>query len=95
MEGQNLLLGEIWWKIVCFIAIKDSDEPENHWTVWSDDMDSEWFGKYPVDERTKEIALQLKKINEMAYFQYKPIVSDLCSRIASLNEVEHTLDAII
>ena len=43
-------------KCVCFIAIKDPDEPGNHWTVWSDDMDSEWIGKYPVDERTKEIA---------------------------------------
>ncbi len=43
-------------KCVCFIAIKDPDEPENHWTVWSDDMDSEWLGNYPADERTKEIA---------------------------------------
>ncbi|MBQ8402712.1 MAG: hypothetical protein IJX14_12380 [Clostridia bacterium] len=25
---------------VCFIAIKDPDEPENHWTVWSDDSDA-------------------------------------------------------
>ena len=31
----------------------------------------------------------------MAYFQYKPIVFDLCSRIASLNEVVHTLDAML
>ena len=46
-----------------------------------------------VDE-IKEIALQLKKINEMAYFQYKPIVSGLCSRIAPLN-VEHTLDDML
>lgn len=23
---------------VCFIAIRDPDEPENRWTVWSDDM---------------------------------------------------------
>lgn len=29
-----------------------------------------------VDE-IKEIELHLKKINEMAYFQYKPIVSNL------------------
>lgn len=40
----------------------------------------------------KEMASQLKKINETAYFQYKPIVSDLCSRIAPLDEVEYTLD---
>ena len=24
---------------VCYIAIRDPDEPENRWTVWSDDMD--------------------------------------------------------
>ena len=46
-------LGE---KCVCFIAIKDSDEPENHWTVWSDDMGSEWLEKYPVDGKTRERA---------------------------------------
>ena len=39
----------------------------------------------------KEMALQLKKINEIAYNQYKPIASDLCSRVASLREVEYTL----
>ena len=46
-------LGE---KCVCFIAIKDPDEPENHWTVWSDDIGSEWLEKYPVDAKTKERA---------------------------------------
>lgn len=43
-------------KCVCFIAIKDPDERENHWTVWSDDMGSEWLEKYPVDGRIKELA---------------------------------------
>ena len=43
----------------------------------------------------KEIALQLKKINKLAYNQYKPIVSDLCSRTASLDEVEYTLDRML
>lgn len=43
----------------------------------------------------KEMALQLKKINEIAYNQYKPIVSDLCSRIATLSEVEYTFDRIL
>ena len=43
----------------------------------------------------KEIALQIKKLNEIAYNQYKPIVSDLCSRVASLDEVEHTLDRML
>ena len=46
-------LGE---KHVCFIAIKDPDEPKNQWTVWSDDMDSDWLANYPVDERTKKFA---------------------------------------
>ena len=43
----------------------------------------------------KEMALQLKKLNEIAYNQYEPIAFDLCSRIASLNEVEYTLDRMI
>ena len=43
----------------------------------------------------KEMALQLKKLNEIAYNQYEPIASDLCSRIASLNEVEYTLDRML
>ena len=43
----------------------------------------------------KEIALQIKKLSEIAYNQYKPIVSDLCSRVASLDEVEHTLDRML
>ena len=25
---------------VCFIAIKDPDEPENHWTIWSEDSNA-------------------------------------------------------
>ena len=43
----------------------------------------------------KEMALQLKKINEIAYNQYKPIASDLCNRIAPLDEVEYTLDGML
>lgn len=41
---------------VCFIAIKDPDEPDNHWTVWSDDMSSEWLGNYPLEQAFKDIA---------------------------------------
>ncbi|MCM1101851.1 MAG: hypothetical protein NC398_10760 [Acetatifactor muris] len=48
-----------------------------------------------VVDSIKEMALQLKKINELAYNQYKPIASDLCSRIASLDEVEYTLDRML
>ena len=43
----------------------------------------------------KEMALQLKKINEIAYNQYKPIAFDLCSRNAPLYEVEYTLDRML
>ena len=43
----------------------------------------------------KEMALQIKKLNEIAYNQYIPIVSDLCSRVAPLDEVEHTLDRML
>ena len=48
-----------------------------------------------LTDMMKEIALQIKKINEIAYYQYKPIVSDLCSRVAPLDEVEHTLDRML
>ncbi len=41
---------------VCFIAIRDPDEPNNRWTVWSDDMSTEWLEKYQVDSDIKEIA---------------------------------------
>ena len=43
----------------------------------------------------KEIALQIKKLNEIANNQYKPIVSNLCSRVAPLDEVEYTLDRML
>lgn len=48
-----------------------------------------------VVDAIQEMALQLKKINEIAYNQYKPIASDLCSRVASLCEVEYTLDRML
>lgn len=41
---------------VCFIAIKNPDEESNHWTVWSDDMGSEWFEKNFVGDEVKETA---------------------------------------
>ena len=48
-----------------------------------------------VVDSIQEMALQLRKINEIAYNQYKPIASDLCSRAASLSEVEYTLDRML
>lgn len=43
---------------VCFIAIKNPDEECNHWTVWSEDMDSEWMETDSVDEEVKATAWQ-------------------------------------
>ncbi len=41
---------------VCFISIKDPDEPENHWTVWSDNIGSEWLEKSAADNKLAELA---------------------------------------
>lgn len=41
---------------VAFISIKDPNEPQNLWTVWTDDMKSEWFGKYDADDKIKSLA---------------------------------------
>lgn len=41
---------------VCFIAIKNPDEPENHWTVWSDDMKSDELKHSSVSEEIREAA---------------------------------------
>lgn len=41
---------------VCFIAIKNPDEKENRWTVWSDDIHSNWLGENQLEEELKQIA---------------------------------------
>ena len=41
---------------VCFIVIKDPEEPNNSWTVWSADMDSDGLEKYQITQELKEIA---------------------------------------
>lgn len=41
---------------VCFISIKDPDEPQNLWTVWSNDIKSECLENYDVDNNIKELA---------------------------------------
>lgn len=43
-------------KCVCFIAIKNPDEPDNHWTIWSDDMGSEWLENDLNENEFKEVA---------------------------------------
>lgn len=41
---------------ICFIAIKNPDEENNRWTVWSEDMSFEWLEKVSVDDEVKETA---------------------------------------
>ena len=41
---------------VCFISIKNPEEKDNHWTVWSADMGSEWLEETSVDDEVKELA---------------------------------------
>ena len=41
---------------VCYIAIKNPGEENNHWTVWSENMGSEWLERDSVDDEVKEAA---------------------------------------
>ena len=43
----------------------------------------------------KIIAAKMQEIYDMAYRAYLPIVTELCERIASQNEIEHTLDSLL
>ena len=43
-------------KCVCYIAIKDPDEKDNLWTIWSDDMGSDWLEEILIEEGIKETA---------------------------------------
>lgn len=43
-------------KCVCFIAIKDPDEKDNYWTIWSDDMGSKWLEETPIEKEIIESA---------------------------------------
>lgn len=43
-------------KCVCFIAVNDPDEADNRWTVWSDDMGSDWLEKSHYAAEIKETA---------------------------------------
>ena len=38
------------------------------------------------------LVLQIQALNDMAVREYTPLVDDICSRIASQNEVERLLD---
>lgn len=41
---------------VCFIALADPDEPENRWTVWSDDIDSGLLSETAMPDDMRQIA---------------------------------------
>lgn len=43
-------------------------------------------------EFVKEIASHIRALNDMAVMEYTPLVDDICSRVASRNEVERMLD---
>lgn len=43
-------------KCICFISIKDSDEPNNMWTIWSDN--SKVFENADIDDEIKRVAYQ-------------------------------------
>ncbi len=57
--------GKYHVKCVCFIAIKDPDEPDNRWTVWSADIDSEYLNDNSVDENLKQGCI--KNVDECGY----------------------------
>lgn len=38
---------------VCFISIKDPDEKDNRWTVWSDDIDGGLLKEFSLDDNLK------------------------------------------
>lgn len=48
-----------------------------------------------MDDGFSKLIGQIEHINEMAYIQYRPIAYDLCSRAASITEVEDTLDRML
>lgn len=41
---------------VCFIAIRNPDEGQNRWTVWSADMESEQLANAPEDDQIRQLA---------------------------------------
>lgn len=39
---------------MCFIAIKDPEEPNSRWTVWSADMNSDVLEKHQITQELQE-----------------------------------------
>ena len=48
-----------------------------------------------TDDDIKKMVCMIRDINELAYTTYKPIVDDICTRIAPEYEVEHLLDYMV
>ena len=67
-DGMEFIKDNGYWKdkiyylikfydiCVCFISIKDPDEKENHWTIWSDDMGSDFLKEIPKEKEIIEKA---------------------------------------
>lgn len=51
---KHYYLAKFYESCVCFISIKDPDEKENRWTVWSDDMDTP--DDVPIEPALREAA---------------------------------------
>ncbi len=43
---------------VLYISIKDPDEPENRWTIWTDDIDERLLNEREFDDTLKKTAWQ-------------------------------------
>lgn len=48
-----------------------------------------------MDEEIKKIACMIAELDGLAYSTYKPIVEDICTRMASEPEVERILDYMV
>ena len=53
--------------------------------LWEENMEQS------MDDDIKKMVCMIRDINELAYTTYKPIVDDICTRIAPEYEVEHLL----
>lgn len=57
-ENKIYYLVKLNQECICFISIKNPDEKQNHWTVWSDDMGAEWIADVQLQNDLKQIAWQ-------------------------------------
>ncbi len=55
-KGKNYYWCKYNNDCVCFISVKDPDEPQNLWTVWSDDIKSELLENCNADDNIRKLA---------------------------------------